>query len=113
MAVGAGYLAVPLVGIPLTALAAFLFRPLDAVNFQNSLDGVLTMRIGLGRDPESLFHSSFDTHLQRWSLKTTTTVKHGAALSLTYAVRLHSGQSAIPLVTELNSLEGVQDIELK
>src|SRR4051794_18380600 len=45
MAVGAGYLAAPLVSIPFVAAAAFLFRPRGAVLLQGPRDFVLTVRV--------------------------------------------------------------------
>jgi hypothetical protein len=43
----------------------------------------------------------------------TTTARQGAALDLTYAVRLRRGEAAVPLVAELNALDGVQSVELR
>lgn len=113
MAAGAGYLAVPLVGIPLTGLAAFLFRSRPGTMRQEPRDFVLTMRVGLGRDYESLIRPVFEQRLESWSLTSTATVKQGAAMALSYAVRLRSEESAIPFVSELNGLEGIHDIELR
>lgn len=113
MGAGAGYLAVPLVGIPLTALAACLFRPRTGPALQSPRDFTLTMRVGLGRDSEALVRPVFEKSLESWSLTSTSTVKQGAAMALSYAVVLQSEELAVPLVTELNALEGIQDIELR
>jgi hypothetical protein len=113
MAAGAGFLKIPLVGIPIAALAAFLFRPRDAVSLCGSLDFALTVRIGAGYAPETLLRESFQKHLERSRLTATVTVRQGAAFDLAYAVRLRHQDSAIALVTELNGLTGVQNVELR
>jgi len=113
MAAGAGYLAVALVGIPIVGLAAFLYRPNQLPVFSGSPKGTLSLRIGLGRDPEHLLQPAFEKHMQSWKLTSTSTAKQGAVIALNYSVLLRDGETAVPLVSELNSLEGVQDIELR
>lgn len=113
MAVGAGYFAVPLIGIPLTTFAAYLFRPRETMPLTGSLERTLNVRIGLGRDASTLLDPVFQTHLKRWELKSISTIKQGSAFSLSYQTQLQTDESAIPLVTELNQLEGVQEIELQ
>jgi hypothetical protein len=113
MAVGAGFPIIPLVGIPIVALATLLMCVLGtAWSRTNGNVGTLTVRLGLGRDPERLLKDLFDTHLDRSRLTCTATARQGAALELTYQVRLRSPHSAISLITELNQLEGIQGAEL-
>ena len=113
MAIGAGVLAVPLVGIPFAAAAAFLFRPRDENVPAGPLDFVLTVRVGAGRDPDALLREAMEKHVERSSLKATATARQGAAFELTYAVRLRRQDSALALVGELNGIEGVQNVELR
>ncbi len=113
MAAGAGYLAVALVGIPIVGLAAFLYRPHQMPVFSVSPKGTLSLRIGLGRDPEHLLQSALEKHLQSWRLTSTSTAKQGAVIALNYSVQLRDADTAVALVSELNSLEGVQDIDLR
>jgi hypothetical protein len=113
MAVGAGYLTIPLVGIPFVAVAAFLFRPRDAASLPASLDFTLNVRLGAGHSPDVVLRESFAKHLERHRLTGTVTARQGAAFDLTYAVRLRREDAVIPFVTELNSLEGIQNVELR
>ncbi len=113
MAGGAGYLLVPLVGIPIAGLAAFLFRPRDGTDLATPLDFLLTVRIGVGQNPDALLQACFSNHLNLARLVTTTTARQGAALELTYQVRLQREDSAVALVAELNTIEGIQNVELR
>ncbi len=113
MAAGVGSLAVPLVGIPLVAAAAFLFRPAGAGFPAASLDYVLTVRLGVGHEPEARLRESFGKHLVRSRLVAMTTARQGVALDFTYHVRLRDEGGVVALVAELNGLEGVQNVELR
>lgn len=123
MAAGAGtntpsptslsFLLIPLATIPFAALAAFLFRPRDPAAVRSSLDCLLNVRVGIGHNPDALLHDSFGKHLERWRLTATATARQGAALDLTYAVRLRREEAAVALVGELSAIEGVQNVELR
>lgn len=112
MAGGAGYLLVAVAGIPIAAAAAFVFRP-RAGETAAPLDFLLTVRIGVGQNPDALLRTCFDNHLQRSRLVTTTTARQGAALELTYHVALLREDAAVALVAELNKTEGIQNVELR
>lgn len=114
MAVGAGSLQVPLIGIPLTTLAAWLFRARDQAHEQTgSLCRTLSLRVGFRKDVEQILEPSLKNHLLRWNLSATSTTRQGAALNLIYHVCLLTEAAAIPLVSELNTLEGIQEIDLR
>jgi len=112
MAVGSRYLAIPLTGIAVTALAALLFRPRKDLAIA-TLDFTLKLRVGLGRDPELILRDTFTKHLDRAVLTSIATARQGAALDLGYSVRLRQADSALALVSELNTIESVQDVELR
>jgi uncharacterized membrane protein YhiD involved in acid resistance len=112
MAVGAGFLKVALVGLPFAAAAAFLFRPPNSPAPGPS-EFTLALRVGAGHDPEALVREPFGKHLERWRLVAMGTARSGAALDLTYAVRLRREAAAAGFVAELNGLEGVQGVELR
>ncbi|MGE3803499.1 MAG: DUF4956 domain-containing protein [Gemmataceae bacterium] len=113
MAVGAGYLNVPLIAIPLTALAAFLFRPPPARLAPGSpREFTLTVRLGAGHSPDALLDVALGKHLERYRLTSIATARQGAAIDLTYAVALRADEQPTALVMELNRLEGVQSVEL-
>jgi hypothetical protein len=113
MAVGAGELVVPLVGIPLTAVAAFLVRPRGGDAPAGLRDFTLTVRVGGGHAAETVLSETFAKHLERAQLRATGTARQGAALDLTYAVRLRRADGAVALVAELNGLEGIQNVEMR
>jgi hypothetical protein len=112
MATGAGFLLLPLIGIPFAATAALVFRP-RAATTRVPLDFLLSVRVGLGHAPTELLRASFDKYLETARLTATATARQGVALDLTYAVRLRQESAALALVTELNGLEGVQSVELR
>ncbi|WP_437221835.1 DUF4956 domain-containing protein [Planctomicrobium sp. SH661] len=113
MAVGAGYFEMAIVGIPVTTLAAYLFRPRQNVSPEENLDRTLNIRIGLGRDVNAVLEPTFRSHLERWELNSIATAKQGAALDLSYHTRLLNADAALPLTVQLNQLEGVQEVELR
>jgi hypothetical protein len=113
MAVGAGYPTVALIGIPFAAVAALLFRPAVAASRSGSLDFTLTVRVGAGHSPDDLLRTPFAKHLEQFRLVAAVTARQGAAVDASYSVRLRKEDETMPLVTELNGLEGVQNVELR
>jgi uncharacterized membrane protein YhiD involved in acid resistance len=113
MALGAGFLVVPLVGVPVAAVAAFLFRLPRPPVLPDTDVRLLTVRIGTGHEPDGLLQKTFDSHLLDWHLTAAVTARQGVALDLSYAVHLRPIASAVAFVAELNRLEGVQSVELR
>jgi uncharacterized membrane protein YhiD involved in acid resistance len=111
MAVGAGFLTVPLVTIPFAAAAALLFRPRGQTT--PARDFTLTVRIGLGHEPERLLAGVFEKHVSRSRMVSALTARQGAALDLTYEVSLRQPNATLPMLAELSALEGVQSVELR
>src|SRR5262249_7204142 len=112
MAVGTGQFLVPVVGIPVVGLAAIGLHRSRSGN-STPIEGTLTVRIGLGRDAESLLAVPLASHVERRRLISVGTTKQGAALELEYAVRLKSETDLTGLVTDLNQVEGIQSVEIK
>jgi hypothetical protein len=102
-----------LVGIPVAAAAALLFRPRAPDALTGLVDFALTVRIGAGHCTTAILQDALGNHLDRWRLTAMATARQGAALDVTYAVRLHRPQDASALVTELHAIEGVQSVELR
>jgi len=111
MAAGAGFMTVLLVGIPVTTIAAVLFRPRRREG--GSPECVLSVRVGTGQDPQALLRVPFEKHLERYSLKSTATARQGAAIELTYAVRVRAESTPLILISDLNGVEGIQSVELR
>jgi hypothetical protein len=113
MALGSGYLAVPLMGWLVASIAAFLFRSPKSPAVSLTDERLLTVRLGTGHDPQTLLRKVFDAHLTHWHLIAAVTARQGAAVDLSYALRLRREGADIALVTDLNRLEGVQSVELR
>jgi hypothetical protein len=72
----------------------------------------LTVRLRLGCDPGDVLTAAFEKYFQFTRLVTATTARQGSALDLTYQTQLRNRDSIIALIVEINSLEGVQGVEL-
>jgi hypothetical protein len=113
LAVGAGLLTVPLVGIPFAAVAAFLFRPRSGGPVDRPVDFAFKVRVGVGHSPGDLLREVFGKYVERSRVTMMGTARQGASLDVTYGVRLTRPDGAEGLVTEVNRLEGVQEVELR
>jgi uncharacterized membrane protein YhiD involved in acid resistance len=112
MAVGAGSWLVAVIGIPFVAVAAFLFRPSVAA-LPEMAEYQLRLRIGVGKQPELLLRELFAKHVTQSRLTAVSTARQGAAIDLTYAVRLQQEEGLVNLVGEASRLDGVQEVELQ
>jgi hypothetical protein len=113
MGVGTDYIMVPLIGTPIVGAAALLLSFCGRGSTLPPAEYSLNIRLGLGRDYSSLFSEPFAKYLTLVRLKATTTARQGAALDLTYIVRLRREEDAVAFVTELNRTEGIQNVELR
>lgn len=113
MAIGADLVIIPLVGVPIVGVAAWALSYFGRVTAASTVDFSLNIRLGLGRDPSSVLSEIFTKHLSLVRLRATTTARQGAALDLSYVVRLRREQEAVAFVTDLNGIEGVQNVELR
>ncbi len=110
MAAGAGFFEPALIGLPFVALAALIFRSGKVAKGE---EHVLSVRVGMGVAPEALLGETFGKHLAEVRLVSATTARQGAALELAYAVKLRRMDGAVALVSALNRVEGVQNVELR
>ena len=113
MAIGAGYAILAAIGMPAVLAAALVMRHISARPLEENGYAALTVRIGLGQDPDVLLGNVLAHHLTEINLVGTGTAKQGSALELTYQVRLRDSGKAFNLVAELNKIEGVQGVELR
>jgi Domain of unknown function (DUF4956) len=112
MAVGADHLAVALVGTVVIGAALVLVRPQIASGGWSQFDSNLSVRVGIGQDPDALVRDAFQKHLERFTLVGAETGRQGSALDISYRVRLRQGSTPVKLVTELNGIEGIQSVDL-
>lgn len=113
MGAGAGYIGLTLLGLPIAASAAFLFRPHSTAIDLGVPEHLLTVRCSLGRKPDEVVASVFPKFGVEGRLVSAGTARQGSAVEVSWAVRLPSLDSILPLVSALNSLEGVQSVEIR
>jgi hypothetical protein len=107
MAVGAAYLAVAATGLVVTSAAAFVMRPrVVAVGYS------VRLRVGLGCDIETAAGPVLDGHLSGRQLVSMSTVRQGLAVEVSYRGQLRPQGDPEALVKLLNSIEGVQQVEI-
>lgn len=110
MAVGAGFLSLALVGIPVVGLTAAVLS-LWAGAGGAAQPAKLVVRLANGSDPQTVLAAAFATHLREAKFQAADTAKQGAAVDYTYLVRPKPGVAAVALIGELNRVEGVQSVE--
>src|SRR5207245_5269232 len=65
MGVGAGFLVEMLIALPVPAVAALAFRSPNAPPPRDENARLLTVRVGIGHDPDILLRKAFEMHLER------------------------------------------------
>lgn len=113
MAVGAGYLTVCLIGLPLVSLTALALGRFGGVPDFARDEQQLVVRVGIGTNPDALLAEIFQRTLDSHRLRSVLSARQGVALDLHYAIRLKDGASPLSLVKAVHQLEGVQNVELK
>ncbi|MFM8252748.1 MAG: DUF4956 domain-containing protein [Planctomycetota bacterium] len=129
LSAGAGFLRVPLLGIPIAAIAAFLFqgrrltlhqtshrlsirsdnssRPADSQTYQ------LVLRLSLGQADSQRWQSLLQPFVTDCSVVQVATARQGSVLDLTYRVVLLPTADPALCVATCNRQEGVQSVELR
>jgi hypothetical protein len=113
MAVGSGHLEVALVGLVVVGVAAAVMRVRPATTNGATSYWNLTIRVGLSQTPDTLLEPVFRQRFAETRLLSANTGRQGAALDLNYKVRLLPDSSPTAIVAELNTLEGVQNVEFR
>jgi uncharacterized membrane protein YhiD involved in acid resistance len=111
MAIGAGSYPIALIGIVVGGIAAALVRTRLNVGWGET-ESTLTVRLGLGVDPNVLLAKTFDKNVETQEIVSVITAKQGSAIDYVYRVRMKPGFHPAAFVKELNQLEGVQSVEL-
>lgn len=112
MALGAGYLMVPVILIPMAALAAWLFRPTEAVAVGKGAAYEVTLRASLGVEEGELL-KALTGHSDGARLVSASTVRQGTGTELVYRLP-HLAPDKISLLLEfLRRMEGVGGVEIR
>lgn len=113
MAVGSGLEVLAWVSLPVVGVSAWLLSlwARDKAGVPGTAD--LMVRVGLGPDPAAVLAGVLAKHTADARQVALNTARQGAALDVTYRVRLKPGASAVALLAELNKVEGVQGVEWK
>lgn len=112
MAAGLDAAHAAMMAMPLVLLVAWFFRP-PAKVVEDRGDGRLVLRLAAVRPPEEPVRQALEKHLGGGRLIGLGTARGGAALDVTYAVKLPGPEVAVALLAELSRIEGVQSVELK
>jgi len=113
MAIGYGQILVPLIGIPLVAVAAILLKdwsqPENAAPVSApGLAGSLLVRVGLGIDATEVLKNILSEQTNQCACVQVTTTKQGAAIEIKYRVQLIAGIDPVLFVNKMNRIEGIQ-----
>lgn len=112
MAVGSGFLAVAMTGVPIVAGLALLLS-LWGRWPGGSRAATLVVRLAAGSDPDAVVAGVVQKHTRESRLVAVSMAKQGAAMDVTYSVRLRDPRGTLALLGELQRLEGVLGVEWK
>jgi hypothetical protein len=113
MAAGAGHPLVALVGLGITGIAAAATRPARVPHPSAASYWRVSVRVGVGTPADGVVLEMLQVQAEEVQLLSAGTARQGAALELTYKVRLRPNVSAALLVSDLNRREGVQNVDLR
>jgi hypothetical protein len=111
MAAGAGHLPIALAGFGIAGATAAIMRP-RAASTVGAWELKVRIGIGAGGSPAAVLREILDRHLDAADPVAVGTGRQGAALDLTYRVRLRPTTDPAGLVAELNRVEGVENVGL-
>jgi hypothetical protein len=107
LAVGAGYLFVPLVLVPFATLAAMLFRDQSPL-----MRAEITIRTSLGVAEEPVL-AALGTCATKVYTISSSTARQGAALETTYGITLSQGSTLRQLIESLSTVNGVIGVDAR
>ncbi|APW62315.1 DUF4956 domain-containing protein [Paludisphaera borealis] len=113
MAAGANNLAVALVGLGIVGVASCFLWPHRQGGDWRATDCVLTIRVALTPGAQAVAEQAVAAVVSRSSLVSAGTARQGVSLDLVYRIRLRPGLAPAQVVADLNSLEGVESVELR
>jgi uncharacterized membrane protein YhiD involved in acid resistance len=116
MAMGANHPSVALCGLMVVGVTALMLRRrtgTPAAPADERLPFDLHVRIALGRDAEALLGPTLDQFVATRRLVSVTTARQGMSIDASYHTALRGDNHASALVNALNTLDGVQGVELQ
>jgi len=113
MACGMGNLSVAVIGLAVVSSAAFVLCWVQRISFGTREEWMLQLRVGTSAGGATPWDAVFAKHCDVAELQGSVTARQGAALDLTYRVRLKSGVTSLQLLNELNRVEGIQNLDMK
>jgi Domain of unknown function (DUF4956) len=113
MASGANHLVVALVGMGLVAAASLVLWPRRRTDGWILSESALALRITPEDNVKAAIEQILAISTERFDLTSVGTARQGAAVDLTYRIRLRAGSSPSALVAELHALAGVESVDLR
>jgi hypothetical protein len=112
MASGANHLVVALVGLGIVAAASLVLWPRRRADGWQGTESLLSLKIAVANNVRDTAELILNGSTTRVALISIGTARRGASLDLVYRIRLRPGASPAGLVTELNTVEGIESVEL-
>ena len=112
MAVGAGQPVVAICGMTVVGFAAFLLQDRRGFLLEIDRETVLAVRFNWSQTLEATVLECVKKYASEIEPMSVTTVRHGAAMELSYRIRLLPDSKPTELVADLNRIEGIQSVEL-
>jgi len=114
MAVGAQNLTVALVGLGVIGVTVFVMKPRRAAasHAVDEAQYLVTLRVGLGHDVETIVAPALDSHMVRRQFVSIGTVKQGMSVEVAYSGLMGPDKTPESLIKVLNRLDGIQSVDL-
>lgn len=113
MATGAGYFVLPLLALPVVAIAAWMFRPRQSAVMAAGATHRLTIAGAAEAAPLAMVQEAFSRHRAQGLLAEVATHDQGARLERCFELTLPDDAQAQALVVELSRAPGVVSVELR
>lgn len=113
MASGTNHLAVGLVGLMVLGVASLALWPSHRAGGWQGHVSTLSLRIGLGDGIQASVEGILRSAAEQYELISVGTARQGASLDLVYRTRLRPESSPSHIVSDLNSLDGVESVDLR